>query len=59
MARVQLRRLGPGRVDPDPWQVEKAKKGWIEDRRPNANIDPYVVSRLIVNTCCSALTNKV
>ena len=41
-----------------PWQVEKAKKGWIEDRRPNANIDPYVVSRLIVNTCCSALTNK-
>jgi glutamine synthetase len=38
-----------------PWAVEKAKKGWIEDRRPNANIDPYVVSRLITNTCCSAL----
>ncbi len=41
-----------------PWAVEKAKKGWIEDRRPNANIDPYVVSRLIVSTCCSALTNE-
>jgi glutamine synthetase len=38
-----------------PWQTEKNKKGWIEDRRPNANMDPYVVSRLITNTCCSAL----
>ncbi|NNN11609.1 MAG: glutamine synthetase [Acidimicrobiaceae bacterium] len=35
-----------------PWAVEKAKKGWIEDRRPNANCDPYVVSRLIVETVC-------
>ena len=41
-----------------PWAVEKAKKGWIEDRRPNANIDPYVVSRLITNTCCAALANS-
>ena len=23
--------------------------------RPNANIDPYVVTRLLVNTCCTAL----
>lgn len=38
-----------------PWQVEVEKKGYIEDRRPNANIDPYLVTRLIVNTCCSAL----
>jgi glutamine synthetase len=38
-----------------PWQVEVDKKGYIEDRRPNANIDPYVVTRLLVNTCCSAL----
>ena len=38
-----------------PWQTEKDKKGWIEDRRPNANMDPYVVSRLITDTCCSAL----
>ena len=36
-----------------PWAVEKAKKGWIEDRRPNANIDPYVVSRLITNTAAA------
>ncbi|MEW9530475.1 glutamine synthetase [Microbispora sp. NPDC049125] len=38
-----------------PWQVALDKKGYIEDRRPNANIDPYVVTRLIVDTCCSAL----
>jgi glutamine synthetase len=38
-----------------PWQVAIEKKGYIEDRRPNANMDPYVVTRLIVNTCCSAL----
>ena len=31
-----------------PWQVEVDKKGYIEDRRPNANIDPYIVTRLIV-----------
>jgi hypothetical protein len=24
--------------------VAKDKKGWLEDRRPNANMDPYVVS---------------
>ena len=28
-----------------PWQVEIDKKGYIEDRRPNANMDPYVVTR--------------
>jgi glutamine synthetase len=38
-----------------PWQVEVEKKGYIEDRRPNANVDPYVVTRLIVDTCCEAL----
>jgi len=38
-----------------PWQVELDKKGYIEDRRPNANCDPYTVTRLIVDTCCSAL----
>jgi len=30
-----------------PWQVEVDGKGYIEDRRPNANMDPYVVTRLI------------
>ncbi|OKJ42777.1 glutamine synthetase [Streptomyces sp. CB01580] len=38
-----------------PWQVERDRKGYIEDRRPNANVDPYVVTRLIVDTCCTAL----
>ncbi|AWS41334.1 glutamine synthetase [Streptosporangium sp. 'caverna'] len=38
-----------------PWQVGVEKKGYIEDRRPNANVDPYQVTRLIVNTCCTAL----
>jgi glutamine synthetase len=41
-----------------PWQVEVDKKGYIEDRRPNANCDPYVTTRLIVDTCCSALDAK-
>ena len=36
-----------------PWQVARDKKGYIEDRRPNANCDPYTVTRLIVNTVCS------
>jgi glutamine synthetase len=36
-----------------PWQVEKDGKGYIEDRRPNANMDPYVVTRLITETVCS------
>ena len=38
-----------------PWQVEVDGKGYIEDRRPNANCDPYNVTRLIVDTCCTAL----
>ena len=38
-----------------PWQVEVDKKGYIEDRRPNANMDPYVVTRLITDTVCGAL----
>ena len=38
-----------------PWQVEVDKSGYIEDRRPNANCDPYLVTRAITNTVCSAL----
>ena len=37
-----------------PWQVEKDGKGYIEDRRPCANIDPYVVTRLIMETVAGA-----
>lgn len=35
-----------------PWQVAKEGKGYIEDRRPNANMDPYVVAALITETVC-------
>ena len=38
-----------------PWQVAQDQKGYIEDRRPNANADPYVVATLLTNTICSAL----
>ncbi len=37
-----------------PWQVARDQKGYLEDRRPNANCDPYVVSRLIIETVCGA-----
>ena len=37
-----------------PWQVAKEGKGYIEDRRPNANCDPYVVTRLITETVCGS-----
>ena len=40
-----------------PWQVEKAGKGYIEDRRPNANCDPYVVTQLVIDTVCSVATS--
>ena len=38
-----------------PWQVAVDKRGYLEDRRPNANIDPYVVARLMVETVCGAM----
>ncbi|MCE2466373.1 MAG: glutamine synthetase beta-grasp domain-containing protein [Dehalococcoidia bacterium] len=39
-----------------PWQVERDQKGYIEDRRPNANMDPYVVTRLILETVAGGAT---
>ncbi len=38
-----------------PWQVARDQAGYIEDRRPNADCDPYKVTCAIVETCCSAL----
>ncbi len=38
-----------------PWQVAQDQKGYIEDRRPNANADPYVVTALMTNTVGAAL----
>ena len=41
-----------------PWQVEKNQGGYIEDRRPNSNCDPYVVTALIVEAVCPNLKKK-
>ena len=38
-----------------PWQVARDGKGYVEDRRPNANMDPYIVTRLILDTVCGTL----
>ena len=35
-----------------PHHVAKAKKGYLEDRRPNANCDPYKVSSALLRTLC-------
>jgi glutamine synthetase len=37
-----------------PWQCAKEGKGYLEDRRPNANMDPYVVTKLITETICGS-----
>ncbi|HEY5663319.1 MAG TPA: glutamine synthetase GlnII [Ilumatobacter sp.] len=41
-----------------PWQVSIDRKGYAEDRRPNANCDPYVVARLLTETVCGAPAPK-
>ena len=35
-----------------PWQVSKDKKGYLEDRRPSANCDPYLVAWRLIKTIC-------
>jgi len=40
-----------------PWQTAREQKGYIEDRRPNANADPYTVTRLMTDTICSVLAD--
>ena len=35
-----------------PWQVNKDGKGYLEDRRPSANCDPYVVCHKLIETIC-------
>jgi glutamine synthetase len=37
-----------------PWQAAVDGKGYLEDRRPNANMDPYTVARLMLETICGA-----
>ena len=35
-----------------PWQVEKDGCGYLEDRRPSANCDPYLVIEKLIETIC-------
>jgi glutamine synthetase len=37
-----------------PWAAAVNKRGWLEDRRPNANMDPYKVAAVMVETVCGA-----
>ena len=41
-----------------PPSVAEKGYGYIEDRRPAANADPYVVSRLLIETVCEISTKK-
>ena len=36
-----------------PWQVDKDKCGYLEDRRPSSNCDPYKVSKKLIETICN------
>jgi glutamine synthetase len=40
-----------------PWQVERDKKGYLEDRRPNANADPYLVAAVMTETVGAAFAD--
>ena len=35
-----------------PWQVSVDGKGYLEDRRPSANCDPYLVCHKLIKTIC-------
>ena len=39
------------------YTVEHNWNGYLEDRRPNANADPYVIAMLMIDTICSAGTS--
>ena len=53
MEPVQLWRVESWRIYSYPLAGGRDKKGYAEDRRPNANMDPYVVTRLLLETVCS------
>ena len=36
-----------------PWHVEKNGCGYLEDRRPNSNADPYLVLNSMLTTLCA------
>ena len=35
-----------------PRDVAEKKSGYLEDRRPSSNCDPYQVTEVMVRTCC-------
>lgn len=35
-----------------PRTVAEERKGYLEDRRPSSNCDPYQVTEVLVKTCC-------
>ena len=56
--QVQLRRLRPGASIRIPIAtVENGWKGWLEDRRPASNADPYKVAGVIIDTVKAASAN--
>lgn len=40
-----------------PAQVKEKGCGYLEDRRPGANSDPYIVAALLITTCCDLSTD--
>ena len=36
-----------------PWQVDQDGRGYLEDRRPSSNCDPYRVSKKLIETICN------
>lgn len=42
-----------------PWQVEQDQCGYLEDRRPNANCDPYVVTQLLIEAVCGSASGDL
>src|SRR5487761_2587046 len=41
-----------------PGGVARDQRGYLEDRRPNANAAPYVVAAIVVETICGAASAK-
>ena len=41
-----------------PMQTAKDGYGYLEDRRPSANMDPYQVCRVLIETVCSDVNHK-
>ena len=40
-----------------PMQTANDGYGYLEDRRPNANADPYVIATVMIDTVCSAASS--